>query len=135
MITGLPWWYSGKETHRIDGYNSKCCFCYDLCVCVCVCSVAQPRPTLCDPMDCSPPGSSVHRVFQARILEQVAISYSAESSQFRNRAHVFCVFCIGRQIFTTMPPGKPLLESNENLRAIRECKSARPTQCSVDAHP
>ena len=38
--------------------------------------VAQSCPTLCDPMDCSPPGSSVHGIFQARILEWVAISFS-----------------------------------------------------------
>ena len=36
--------------------------------------------TLCDTMDCSPPGSSVHRIFQARTLEQVAISFSRGSS-------------------------------------------------------
>ena len=36
---------------------------------------AQSCLTLCDPMDCSPPGSSVHRIFQARILKWVAISY------------------------------------------------------------
>ena len=38
--------------------------------------VTQSCPTLCDPMDCSPPGSSVHRIFQARVLEWVAISFS-----------------------------------------------------------
>ena len=38
--------------------------------------VAQSRLTLCDPVDCSPPGSSVHEILQARILEWVAISYS-----------------------------------------------------------
>ena len=38
--------------------------------------VAQSCPTLCDPMDCSPPGLSVHRILQARILEWVAISFS-----------------------------------------------------------
>ena len=37
-------------------------------------------PTLCDPMDCSPPGSSVHGIFHARIVEQVATSYSRGSS-------------------------------------------------------
>ena len=36
--------------------------------------VAQLCPTLCDPVDCSPPGSSVHGIFQARVLEWVAIS-------------------------------------------------------------
>ena len=40
---------------------------------VCVCSVTQLCPTLWDPRDCSLPGSSVHRIFQARILEWVAI--------------------------------------------------------------
>ena len=39
------------------------------------CSVAKLCLTLCDPMDCSPPGSSVHGIFQARILEWVSISY------------------------------------------------------------
>ena len=43
---------------------------------LCVCSVAQLCLTLCNPMDCSPPGSSVHRIFQAKILEWVAISHS-----------------------------------------------------------
>ena len=38
--------------------------------------VAQSCPTLSDPMDCSPPGSSVHRIFQARGLEWVAIAFS-----------------------------------------------------------
>ena len=42
--------------------------------------VAQLCPTLCNPMDCSPPGSSVHGILQARILECVAISFSRESS-------------------------------------------------------
>ena len=42
--------------------------------------VAQSCPTLCDPMDCSLPGSSVHRILQARILERVAIPFSRESS-------------------------------------------------------
>ena len=44
------------------------------------CSVTQSCPTLCDPMDCSPPGSSAHGIFQTRILEGVAISFSKGSS-------------------------------------------------------
>ena len=43
--------------------------------------VAQLCQTLCDPMDCNPPSSSVHGIFQARILEWVAISFSRASSQ------------------------------------------------------
>ena len=46
--------------------------------------VAQSCPTLCDPMDCSPPGSPVYGVFQARVLEWDAISFSRESSQHRD---------------------------------------------------
>ena len=42
--------------------------------------VVQSHPTLCDPMDCSPPSSSVHGISQARILEWVAISFSRGSS-------------------------------------------------------
>ena len=56
--------------------------------------VVQLLMTLfCDPMDCSPPGSSVHGISQARILEWVAISFSRGSSQPRDQT---CVFCIGR---------------------------------------
>ena len=51
----------------------------------------QLCPTLCDPMDCSPPGSSVHGILQARTLEWVAISSSRGSSQPRDRAlHLLC---------------------------------------------
>ena len=46
---------------------------------VCV-LVTQSCQTPCDPMDCSPPGSSVHRILQARILEWVAVSFSRGSS-------------------------------------------------------
>ena len=46
--------------------------------------VAQSCPTLCEPMDCSPPGSSVHGIVQARILEWVAVSFSRGSSQPRD---------------------------------------------------
>ena len=65
---------------------------------------AQSCPTLCDPMDCSPPGSSVHGVSQARILEWVAISFSRGSSWFRDQT---CVSCIADRLFTTEPMGQP----------------------------
>ena len=54
----------------------------------CVSEVTQSYPTLCDPMDCSLPGSSIHGIFQARILEWVAISFSRGSSQPRDRTLV-----------------------------------------------
>ena len=45
-----------------------------------ICSVAQLFPTLCKPIDCSPPGPSVHGILQARILEQISIPFSRGSS-------------------------------------------------------
>ena len=56
------------------------------------------RAYLCDPMDYSPPGSSVHVILQARILEWVAISYSRTSSQARDQTQVSCISCAGSQI-------------------------------------
>ena len=53
--------------------------------------VAQLHPTLCDPMGCSPPGSSVHGILQARILEWVAMPSSRGSSQPRDRTHIACI--------------------------------------------
>ena len=50
--------------------------------------VAQSCPTLCDPVDCSPPGSSIHGILQARILEWVAISFSRGSSWPRDQTWV-----------------------------------------------
>ena len=52
--------------------------------------VAQSCLTLCDPMDCSPPGSSVHGILQARVPEWVAISFSRGSSQPRDWTQVSC---------------------------------------------
>ena len=56
----------------------------------CVNSVAQSCLTLCDPMDCSPPGSSIHGILQARVLEWVAIPFSRGSFQPRDQTSVSC---------------------------------------------
>ena len=67
---------------------------------------AQSCLTLCNPMDCSPPGSSVYGIFQARILECIAISFSREF--FPTQGLNMCierVSCIGRH---SLPPGKPI---------------------------
>ena len=61
----------------------------------CACSVAQLCPALCD---CSPPGSSVHGISPARILEWVDISLSRVSFQVKDQTRISCVSCIGRQI-------------------------------------
>ena len=60
------------------------------------------------PMICSPPGSSVHGILQARILEQVAMLSSRESAWPRDWTHISCVSCMAVRFFTTETPGKPL---------------------------
>ena len=85
---------------------------------MCVCARARARTqsclTLCSPMACSLPGSSVLGIFQARILEWVAIPYSCGSSQPRDQTQVSCSSYIGRQILTTAPPGKHLMIYRQN---------------------
>ena len=63
--------------------------------------VAQSCPTLCDPMDCSPPGFSVYGILQARILEWVAIPFSRGSSQHRDQS-------MSPTLHTDSSPSKPL---------------------------
>ena len=62
-------------------------------ICACVLSL-----TLYDPMDCSPPGYSVHGTFQARILECAAISSSRGSFQARDGTRISSISCISRWI-------------------------------------
>ena len=63
-----------------------------------VCSATQSCLTLCNPMNCNLPGSSVHGIFQARILEWVAISFSRGSSWPRDQTHISWVSCTGRWV-------------------------------------
>ena len=74
-----------------------------LCTLLCC---AQLCSTFCNPLDCNPPGSSVHGISQASILEWLVISSSKGSSWPRNRTCVSYVFCIADGFFTTEPPGK-----------------------------
>ena len=67
----------------------------------------HPYPTVSEPMDCSLPGSSVHRTLQARILEWVAIPFSRGSSWPRDRTWVSCDSYIAGRFFTAEPAGKP----------------------------
>ena len=60
----------------VFGWNNKIGTTHDRATCCCCCLVTQSYPTLCDPNDCSPPGFSVHGIFQARILEWVAMPSS-----------------------------------------------------------
>ena len=74
----------------------KGCYPMNLCYLSSMCVLSHVW--LCDPMDCSPPGSSVHGIFQARILEWSAISSGMGSSLLKDQTHVCWVSCIGRQI-------------------------------------
>ena len=73
---------------------------------MCVCLVAQSCPTLCHPMVCSPPGSSIHGILQARILERVAIHFSRGSSWARDWTWVSCITC---KFFTVWAHGKSIM--------------------------
>ena len=83
-------------------------------------SVTRLCPALCDHTDCSPPGSSVHGILQAKILEWVAISHSRGSSQPRNQSGVSCI--AGR--LPSEPPGKPQ-KLHKVLRNQQKRKSHR----------
>ena len=74
--------------------------------------VAQSCPTLCDPMDCSLLGSSVYGIFQARILEWVAMPFSRGSSWPRGQTCVSYSSCTAGRFFTTELLGKPLIVLN-----------------------
>ena len=71
------------------------------------CLHAQQCTTFYDPIDCSPPGSSVHGIFQARLLEWVAISFSREPSQPRDQTYVPASPALKGRFLTSEPPGKP----------------------------
>ena len=68
------------------------------CLSVGVCMSAQLCLTLHDPLDSSPPGSSVHRILQVRTLEWIAVSSSTGSSPPRDQTLISCISCIGRRI-------------------------------------
>ena len=81
---------------RINNYTDSLC---------CCCLVAKSCPTLCDLMDCSPPGSSVCGISQARILEWVAILFSRGFFWPRDQIQASC---LAGRFFTTASPGKSL---------------------------
>ena len=102
--------------------------------------VAQSCPTLCDPIDCSLPGSSAHGILQARVLEWVAVSFSRRSSQPRDRTWVSRiagrhftiwaklmgqthVFCVAGRFFTTSTTWEALPSPLPLPKAEQWCKS------------
>ena len=86
--------------------------------------VTQSCPTLCDPIDCIPPGSSVHGILQARILEWVAMPFSRVSSQPRDQTQVSHIADIFVTIWATR--GNP-----EALRQGSASSSHGPILCSL----
>ena len=91
----------------------------------CCCLVAKLCPTFCDPMDYSSPSLSLHGIFQTRILEWFAASFSRGSSWPRDRTHVSCIAS-----FTTETPGKPTTTAAAKL--LQSC----PTLCDpIDGSP
>ena len=87
--------------------------------CACVCTKSfHSCLTLCDPMDCSPPGSSVQGILQASILEWIAMPSSRGSSRPRDWACGFCGSYIAGRRFTAEPRGKPLLPCSWYLPGV-----------------
>ena len=81
------WWGKWEFTSSIFWFQWS----RGLWIAQCIMLAAQSLLTLCDPMDSSWPGSSIHRILQARILEWAAISFSRRTSQPRNRTWVSCI--------------------------------------------
>ena len=92
---------------------------------------AQWSSTLSDPMDCGPPGSSVHGILQARILAWVAISFSRRSFQPRDQTWVSC---IAGGFFTSELSGKPGFYVGRTLIGFRDAQKRNPS-CFLCSSP
>ena len=111
---GREWWeirqqvkiYLGKLRLWCSITDSPEFFDLELFLCMC----AQPLQLchLCDPMDYSLPGSSVHGILQARILEWIAMPFFRGSTQSRDWTHISCASCLADGLFTAEPPEKHL---------------------------
>ena len=89
-----PWW----PCYSLDLFQSGQNLSHQHILVVVYGLIVKSCPTLCDPMDYSLPGSSVHGILQARLSEQVAISFSIVSSPARDQTCVSCISCTGRCI-------------------------------------
>ena len=81
--------------------------------------------TLCDPMDCGPPGSSVHGFLQARILECIAISSSRGSSQARDPTHTSCSPALAGGFFTISTTREGPVSQDLFKRALAKLNACR----------
>ena len=86
-------------------------------------------PTLCDPIDYSLPVSSVHGIFQAILLEWIAISFSRGSSQPRDRTRISYVSCIAGRFCTTEPTGMSLSSILHSPNIDRETQFTQRRNC------
>ena len=93
---------------------------HDIVVALACAQSLQLCPALCNHMDCSPPGSSVHRILLARIVEWVAMPSSRGYSQPTDWIQVFCIFLIAGEFFTTEPLGKP---NDFSFRSVQVSRS------------
>ena len=126
-----------------------------MCVCTHVCTLGDVQ-LFCDPIDYSPPGSSVHGIFQARMLKCVAISYSKRSSWSRDQTCISCISYIGRwdswplsvqfssvtqsclTLFDTMDcstPGLPVHHNSWSLLKLMSIESLMPSNHLIFYHP
>ena len=116
FLLGVLWYqvfclsFNSSWVNFCESYvsHSSSCSWFSFYLCVCARSF-QSCLTLCDPMDCSLPVSSVREILQARILKWVAFPFSRGSSQPRDQTPIFCVSCVGRRFFNHWHPGKLLL--------------------------
>ena len=94
LLKSLSVFLPGSSTNLLERIWNVCTLIFN-----CVCSFTQSCLILCDPIAYSPQGSSVHEIFQARILEWVAISFSRESSSPRGQSPVSCISSVNRLTF------------------------------------
>ena len=80
FIPGMQGWLNTCESINTMYCSNK----------YCEALITQVMSDLCDPLDCSPPGTSIHEILQARMLEWVAVSFSSGSSWSRDRIWVSC---------------------------------------------
>ena len=85
-------WAAPRAGRGPSDSGQRCMLAHCMCVCVCARAHAQLCPTACYPIDCSPPGSSVYGILQARVLEWVAIPFSRGFSRPRDGTRVACVY-------------------------------------------
>ena len=86
---------------------------------------------ICNPMDCSLPGASVHGIFQARILEWVAISYPRGSSWSRDWTQVSYISCIARQILYHCTTWKILKKKKKKKSPSSSAWTSIKYECSL----